>query len=139
MLTGRKRPELHPGSCPVMRAIHLLLASRAFSGVHNNFCESRIKGKIVSCVHHFSVQKIGIFPVNRNRNRFEGPTSLQIGIGIVRKCQNLRIGIGIVFVRWEVFANNSQILEIFIHLFSPLFLILYGFPLVECIFFKTIV
>ena len=40
-------------------------------------------------------------------------TSVQIGIGIVREFQNLQIGIGIIFIRWEVFANNSQIPFIF--------------------------
>ena len=53
-----------------------------------------------------SDQQIVIFPANRNRNRFWEPTSVQIGIGIVREFQNLQIGIGIIFVRWEVFANN---------------------------------
>ena len=40
------------------------------------------------------------------------PTSVRIGIGIVCEFQNLRIGIGIIFVTWEVFANYSQIPEI---------------------------
>ena len=60
-----------------------------------------------------SDQRIVIFPANRNRNRFAEPTSVRIGIGIVREFQNLRIGIGIIFVRWEVFANYSRIPEIF--------------------------
>ena len=51
-----------------------------------------------------------------NRNRFAEPTSVRIGIGIVREFQNLRIGIGIIFVRWEVFANNSRIPDIFFSL-----------------------
>ena len=59
-----------------------------------------------------SDQRIVIFPANRNRNRFAEPTSVRIGIGIVREFQNLRIGIGIIFVRWEVFANNSRIPDI---------------------------
>ena len=46
-------------------------------------------------------------------NRFAEPTSVRIGIGIVREFQNLQIGIGIIFVRWEVFANYSRIPEIF--------------------------
>ena len=60
-----------------------------------------------------SDQPIVIFPANGNRNRFAEPSSVQIGIRIVREFQNLRIGIGIVFVRWEVFANNSQIPDIY--------------------------
>ena len=56
---------------------------------------------------NISDQRIVIFPANRNRNRFTEPTSVQIGIGIVWEFQNMRIGIGIIFVRWEVFANNS--------------------------------
>ena len=54
-----------------------------------------------------SDQQIGIFPANRNRNRFVEQTSVRIGIGIVCESQNLQIGIGIIFVRWEVFANYS--------------------------------
>ena len=54
-----------------------------------------------------------IFPANRNRNRFAEPISVQIGIGIVCELQNLRIGIGIIFVTWAVFANYSQIPEIY--------------------------
>ena len=42
-------------------------------------------------------------------NIFAEPNSVQIGIGIVCEFQNVRIGIGIIFVRWEVFANNSRI------------------------------
>ena len=56
-----------------------------------------------------SDQRIVIFPALRNRNRFAEPTSVQIGIGIVCESQNLQIGIGILFVRWELFANYSQI------------------------------
>ena len=52
------------------------------------------------------------FPANRNRNRLAEPTSVQIGKGIVCEFQNLPTGIGIIFVRWEVFANNSQIPDI---------------------------
>ena len=61
----------------------------------------------------FSVQQIVIHPANRNRNRFVEPTSVQIGIGIFHESQNLQIGIGKVFVRWEVFANYSHIPEIY--------------------------
>ena len=65
-----------------------------------------------------SDQQIVIFPKkNRNSNRF----TEQIGIGIVCEFQNLKIGIGIIFVRWEVFANYSLIPEIFF--FSYFFLI----------------
>ena len=46
-------------------------------------------------------------------NRFAEPTSVRIGIGIVCESQNLQIGIGIVFVRWELFAIFSRISEIF--------------------------
>jgi hypothetical protein len=53
-----------------------------------------------------SDKRIVIFPANRNRNRFAEPTSVRIGIRIVREFQNM--GIGIIFVRWEVFANNSR-------------------------------
>ena len=60
-----------------------------------------------------SDQRIVIFPANRNMNRFAEPTSVRIGIGIVREFQNLGIGIGIIFVRWEVFANYSRIPEIY--------------------------
>ena len=60
-----------------------------------------------------SDQQLVIFPANRNRNRFAEPTSVRIEIGIVCEFQNLQIGIGIIFVRWEVFANYSQIPEIF--------------------------
>ena len=59
-----------------------------------------------------SDQQIVIFPAKRNRNRFAEPSSVQIGIGIVHEFQNLQIGIGIVFVRWEAFANYSQIPKI---------------------------
>ena len=45
------------------------------------------------------VERIGMFPANRNRNRFAEPTSLQIGTGIVCKLPNLRTGIGKAFVR----------------------------------------
>ena len=55
------------------------------------------------------------FPAKRNRNRFAEPTSVRIWIGIFRRFQNLRIGIGMVYVRWEVFANYSQIPEIYIY------------------------
>ena len=58
-------------------------------------------------------QRIVVFPANRNRNRFAEATSVRIGIGIVCEFQNLRIGIGIRFIRWEIFANNSQIPDIF--------------------------
>ena len=54
-----------------------------------------------------SDQRIVIFPAKRNRNRFAEPTSVPIGIGIDREFQNMRIGIGIIFVRWEVLENNS--------------------------------
>ena len=57
-----------------------------------------------------SDQQIVIFPANRIRNRFAEPTSVRIGI--VCEFQKLRIGIGIIFVRWEVFVNNSQIPDI---------------------------
>ena len=52
-----------------------------------------------------SVQQIGIFLANRNRNKLAESTSFQIGIGIVCEFQNLQIGIGIIFVRREVFAK----------------------------------
>ena len=63
-----------------------------------------------------SDQWIVIFTANRNRNRFAEPTSVQIGIEIVCELQNLWIGIGIIFVRWEVFAKNSQIPDVFFSL-----------------------
>ena len=69
-----------------------------------------------------SDQRIVIFPANGNSNRFGEQTSVQIGIKIVCESQNLRIGIGTIFVRWEVFANYSQIPEIF---FSHIFLIFF--------------
>ena len=46
------------------------------------------------------MQQIVNYPGNKNRNRFAEPTSVKIGIGIVREFQNLQIGIGIIFVRW---------------------------------------
>ena len=58
---------------------------------------------------HYSDQRIVIFPTNRNRNRFAEPTSVKIGIGIVCEFQNLQLGLGITFVRLEVFAKYSQI------------------------------
>ena len=60
----------------------------------------------------FSDQQIVIFPANRNRNRFAEPSYVQIGIGIVCEFQNLQIGIGIVFVKWEIFKNYSQMPKI---------------------------
>ena len=66
-----------------------------------------------------SKQRIVIFPANRNRNRFVEPTSLIIGIGIVREFQNLLIGIEIIFARWKVFSNYSRIPEIYF--FAQLF------------------
>ena len=71
-------------------------------------------------VWHFSDQQIVIFPANKNRNRFAQPPSVRIGIGIVCEFVNLLIGIGIIFVRWKVFANNSRIPDI--HFFSKKFL-----------------
>ena len=59
----------------------------------------------------YGVKRIVIFPANGNRNRFAEPTSVQIGIGIVCEFQNLRIGKGIIFDRWEEFANYLQIPE----------------------------
>ena len=60
-----------------------------------------------------SDQQIVIFPKNGNRNRFAEPTSLRIGIGIVCEFHNLQIGIRIIFVRWEVLVNYSQIPNIY--------------------------
>ena len=60
-----------------------------------------------------SDQRIVTFTANSNSNRFTEATSVRIGIGIVHEFQNLQIGIGIIFVRWEVFANNSQIPDIY--------------------------
>ena len=54
-------------------------------------------------------QRIGIYPANRNWNRFAEPTSARIGIGIVCESRNLGIGIGLIFVKWEVLANYSPI------------------------------
>ena len=76
----------------------------------------------IYCWLYFSDQKMVIFPENRNRNRFAELTSVRIGIGIICEFQNLQIGIGIIFVRWEVFANNSQIPDIYF--FSKKFLFL---------------
>ena len=58
-----------------------------------------------------SDQRIVIFPANRNRKRFAEPISVQIGIGIVHEFQILRIEIGIIFIRWEVFVNYSRMPE----------------------------
>ena len=60
-----------------------------------------------------SDQRIVFSPANRNLNRFAEPTSVRIGIGIISESQNLQIGIGIIFVRWELFAKYSWISEIF--------------------------
>ena len=62
---------------------------------------------IAFCIHQSSVQHIVIFPANMIRNRFMEATSVRIGIGLVCEFPNLRIGIGIIFVRREVFANYS--------------------------------
>ena len=60
-------------------------------------------------------------------------TFIRIGIGIVHEFQNLQIGIGIIFVRWKVFLNYSQIPEIFslsnFFLIFLFFLLLYIFCL----------
>ena len=56
---------------------------------------------------YISDQQIVIFPADKNRNRFTEPTFVQIEIGIV--C----VGIGIIFVRLELFGNYSQISEIY--------------------------
>ena len=60
----------------------------------------------------FLQQWIVIYPAIRNRNRFAEPTYVWIGIGLVREFHNWQIGIWIIFVRWEVFANNSGIPDI---------------------------
>ena len=70
----------------------------------------------IGTIAKISYHQIGIITANRNRNRFAEPVSEQIGIGIVCELQNLQIGIGIIFVRWDVFANYSQITEIFFSL-----------------------
>ena len=41
----------------------------------------------------------------------------------------MQIGIGIVFVRWEVFAKYSQILTIFFLYVFSLFLVLYAYSI----------
>ena len=78
-----------------------------------------------------SDQQIVIFP--GNRNRFAESTSVQIGIGIVCESQTLQIGIGIISVRWELFANYSQISEIYFLSYIILIIsfswLLYMFPL----------
>ena len=53
------------------------------------------------------------------------PTSLRIGIGIIREFQNMPIGIKKIFIRLEVFANNLQIPDIcfFSHFFFKYFFI----------------
>ena len=61
-----------------------------------------------------SDQRIVIFLANRNRNRLAKPSSVRIRIGTAREFQNLRIGIGIIFVRWKVFVNNSRIPDIYV-------------------------
>ena len=80
-------------------------------------------------------QQIVIFPANRNRNRFAEPTSVRIGIGIVCESKNLHIRIGIIFVRWQLFANYSQISEIFFLSYIILIIsfswLLYIFPLIN--------
>ena len=59
-----------------------------------------------------SDQQIINFLANRNRIIFAEPTSVRIEIGIVCEFQNVRIGIGIILVRWEVFTNNLLIPDI---------------------------
>ena len=84
------------------------------------------------CIIFYSDQRLVIFPANRNRNRFAEPTSVRIGIGIVCEFQNLGIGIGIIFVRWEVFATYSQIPEIY---FISIFFFKTFFFLLTCNYF----
>ena len=55
----------------------------------------------------YSDQQIVIFPANRNTKRLAETISVQIGIGIDPEFQNLRIGIGIIFVTLKVFTNYS--------------------------------
>ena len=66
-------------------------------------------------------------------NRFAEPSFVQIGIRIVCEFQNLQRGIGIVFDRWDLLMNNSQIpkTNFFckIFLFNSFFLILLFFHL----------
>ena len=85
------------------------------------YCKPYVRNTKLSDIRHMtwdrwhvtSDQRIVIFPANSNMNRFAEPTSLQIGIGIVCEFQDLRIGIGIIFVRWDLFANISRIPKIF--------------------------
>ena len=71
----------------------------------------------------YSVYRIVTFPANKNRKILAELTSVHIGIGIVCEFQNLRIWI--VFIRQEVFGNNSWNPEIiFLSLIYSLFLVL---------------
>ena len=83
------------------------------------------------CHHFSSVQQILNFPANTNRNRFSEPIFLQMGIKIVSKRQNLRIGIWIVFVKREEFTINS----FYIFFYNLLFFM--PFPLNKYIFFQA--
>ena len=48
-----------------------------------------------------------------NMNRFADPTFVQIGIGTVFGFKKIKIEIGMIFVRLEVFPNYSQMPEIY--------------------------
>ena len=98
----------------IMRSVSKTLWSFIFSWYQlvsklfdSEFCscwpsEALIRRKL-SRRFTISGQWIVIFPANWNRNRFAEPTSVRIGMGIVREFQNLLKGI--IFVWWEVFAN----------------------------------
>ena len=61
-----------------------------------------------------SVQRIFIFPANRNKNRFADPNSVQIVIRRVCEFPNLQIRKEIEFFRWKVFTKYSLTPDIYI-------------------------
>ena len=92
------------------------IQNSAYTGVDfslkSGFIKILLTPGLTLFIRNISDQRIVIFPVNRNRNRFAEPTSVKI----VCEFQNLQIGIGIIFGRWEVFVYNSQITNIFFSL-----------------------
>ena len=96
---------------------------KLWENTKRNFCHGYwqyINSSVSGCLQAWdSDQQIVIFPMNRNRNRFAEPTSVQIGVGIASEFQNMRIGIGIILVTWEAFANYSRMPKIFSSKYFP--------------------
>ena len=110
-------PSVHYKICRAQGTVHTAQSVHyTIDAQHSSIYNTHHKQFALQCTEHGihcnSDQRIVILPANKNRNRFAEPTSVQIGIGIVREFKNLRIAIGIIFVRWEVFTNNSRIPDI---------------------------